>query len=218
MNANSPALKGPEYIPHDKPNSLVILLHGLGSNGDDLFSLIPYWKDALPETAFLSPHAPYPCDMAPMGYQWFSLREWTEAKMIDGIKTAMPILEQFIADNAKRFNLSYDKIALVGFSQGTMMSLHVAPRLNKKIAGVLGYSGALVGANLLEKEVCQRPPIQLVHGTFDMVVPFAAMNAASHALTDNGFDVDALTCPGVQHSIDNAGLEKGKEFLISVLK
>ena len=121
-----------------KPESMVILLHGLGSNGQDLIDLAPYWADALPNTIFLSPDAPFPCDMAPYGFQWFSLQSRAPQDMLGGAKAATSTLQDYIKEMLTKYELPPSKLALVGFSQGTMMSLYVAPRLEERIAGVLG--------------------------------------------------------------------------------
>ncbi len=195
------------------PKQIIILLHGLGSNGQDLISLAPFWAPKVPDAVFVSPDAPFPCDMAPMGYQWFSLQDRNPSKMLAGVKIAAPILNAFIDNQLSKYNLTYDKLALVGFSQGTMMSLYAAPRMNKKIAGVLGYSGALIGAEDLDGQEIQKPPIHLIHGIADMVVPIQAHIMAEEALKANGFDVSGHTTQHLGHSIDEKGINSGAEFL-----
>ena len=201
------------HEPRTTPTSAVLLLHGLGSNADDLFGLAPILAAALPDTVFISPNAPDPCDMAPMGYQWFSLREWSEAAMLQGIRRAATSLEGLINDVASAYHLPPNRIALLGFSQGSMMALHVAPRLASPLAGVVGFSGALVGAGLLTEEIQSRPPVLLVHGEADPVVPFAAMAAAAEVLEALAVPVETLACPFLPHSIDEAGLQRSATFL-----
>jgi phospholipase/carboxylesterase len=169
-------LSGPERAPAagGKPKSLVILLHGLGSDGQDLISLAPFFAPSLPHAHFISPNAPAPCDMAPSGYQWFSLRDWSPQTMLKGAHEAAPILRHFIDAQLKRFGLEEDRLALIGFSQGTMMSLYASLRRPKPCAAVVGFSGALIG----EQGIVSKPPVCLIHGTDDMVVPFAAMSRA----------------------------------------
>jgi phospholipase/carboxylesterase len=214
------ALEGPRFGPAagGKPQSLVLLLHGLGADGNDLISLAPYWAQALPNTAFVSPHAPFPCDMAPYGRQWFSLQDRTQSMMLAGVKAAAPVLDAFIDAELKRHGLSDDKLALVGFSQGTMMSLYVAPRRARSIAGVVGYSGALIGADTLAQEVKSKPPVLLVHGEADDIVPFQAMAAAAAGLRAAGLAVETLARPDLPHSIDDAGLTRGGSFLAGRLR
>lgn len=207
-----------DFGQKDDPSSLVLLLHGLGSNGQDLISLAPLWAPALPGALFLSPDAPFPCDMAPVGHQWFSLQDRDPHKIAAGIAQAFPLLSDFIADMSAQYNVPFDRIALVGFSQGTMMSLYTAPRFKHKLAGVLGYSGALFGEDgFADGAASRRLPISLVHGTADDVVPFGAMGHAEQALQGAGFEVESLACPGLGHSIDEAGLRAGGSFLARVL-
>ena len=208
-------LDGPRFGPAagGKPDSLVILLHGLGADGDDLIGLAPHWAQALPNTVFVSPHAPFPCDMAPYGRQWFSLQDRTSGLVLAGVQAAAPILNAFIDAELKAHGLTEDRLALVGFSQGTMMSLYVAPRRERAIAGVVGYSGALIGAELLASEIRSRPPVLLIHGDADPVVPVQAMEAAARTLKAVGIPVTTESRPGLPHSIDEVGLAKGGRFL-----
>lgn len=200
-----------------KPESMVILLHGLGSNGQDLIDLAQYWQDALPDTVFLSPDAPFPCDMAPYGFQWFSLQSRTPQAMLAGAQEAAPILQAYISEMLVKYDVPPSKLALVGFSQGTMMSLFVAPRLPEKIAGVLGYSGALLGADALNGVAIHKIPVHLIHGDMDMVVPLDAYHMAKSILESNGFEVSGGVTRGLPHSIDGAGIASGTAFLSKVL-
>lgn len=216
--SNLPTLTGPEFLPDDdKIDGLIILLHGLGSDGDDLISLVPHLAPSLTNIGFMAPNAPFPCDMSPMGYQWFSLQDRDPEKIRAGVKVAAPILINFINEQAKRFNISHDKIALVGFSQGTMMSLYIAPRMADQLAGVVGYSGALSGADSLQKDVKSTPPFLLIHGQADDVVDTSALPHAVENLKKAGCDVKSILTPGLGHSIDMDGLQKGVEFLHKVL-
>jgi phospholipase/carboxylesterase len=214
------ALDGPKFGPAagGRPQSLVLLLHGLGADGNDLISLAPYWAPLLPNTEFVSPHAPFPCDMSPYGRQWFSLQDRSPAMMLAGVRAAAPILDAFIDAELKTRGLGDDKLAFVGFSQGTMMSLYVALRRPRACAGVLGYSGALIGAEGLLTEVKSKPPVLLVHGDADPIVPFQAMAAAASGLKAAGIAVETLARPGLPHSIDDAGLTKGGAFLAQRLR
>lgn len=201
------------------PEQVVLLLHGYGSNGADLLGLAPYWADALPNAAFIGPDAPFVCEMSAMGYQWFSLREiMAGAPLADGLRRAgadevAPALNALIDDILERFNLPSNRLALVGFSQGTMMALHVALRRAEPVAGVLGFSGMLIDPPSLAAEMTAKPPVLLVHGDADPVVPYASLARAESALREVGVAVDTLTCPRMGHSIDDAGLEAGTRFL-----
>lgn len=208
-------LSGPESQPASggKPDSLIVFLHGLGSDGQDLISLAPFFAPQLPGAHFISPNAPYPCDMAPMGYQWFSLRDWSPATMLKGAHEAAPALNLFLDAQLKRFGLPDSKLALVGFSQGTMMSLYTALRRPKPCAGVVGFSGALVG----EQGVTAKPPVCLIHGDQDMVVPFGAMALAEALLKHEGVAVTAHARPDLGHGIDPDGIDIACKFLKSKL-
>lgn len=206
-----------EFLPEHKPKSIVIMLHGVGSNGQDLISLAPYLAQKLPNTVFVSPDAPFVCDMVPAGYpnayQWFSLQNREPHIMLEGAKTVYPVLEEFIDEQLKRFDLKHEKLALLGFSQGTMTSLYSAPRLNNQIAGVLGYSGALLRGSS-GKHVM---PIHLIHGEADDVVPVQAREIAEKTLSEQGFAVTGYTTPNLPHSIDQEGIESGSKFLKGIL-
>jgi phospholipase/carboxylesterase len=212
-------LTGPALKPASgkKPASLVVLLHGVGADGNDLIGLAPYWTPLLPETEFLAPDGPQPCDMAPFGRQWFSLQDRSPEAILAGVRASAPVLNAFLDDALKARGLGDDRLALVGFSQGTMMSLYVGPRRAKPCAAIVGYSGALVGPQLLADEIRSRPKILLVHGDADPVVPFTALGSAQKALAAAGVAVETLACPGIGHSIDEAGLKRGGEFLRAAL-
>lgn len=196
------------------PRNLVLLLHGLGADGRDLIGLAAHWTADLPDTVFVSPDAPFRCDMSPSGFQWFSLREWTPESILHGVETAAPILHSFIGEQQEKYKIPEGRTALVGFSQGTMMSLYVAPRRPKPMAGVLGYSGALVGADgLHENETIHRIPIHLIHGSADEVIPARAYHAARKVLEEEGFPVTGSLSMGLAHSIDPQGVAEGGMFL-----
>jgi len=208
-------LSGPSQPPNagGKPKQLVALLHGYGSNGDDLIGLAPFFAQALPEAEFLSPNAPFPCEISPMGFQWFGLEDRSPEMKLGGVRLAAEILDLFLdAELAKR-GLKDRDLALVGFSQGTMMSLHVGPRRPNRLAGILGFSGSLIAPHLLKAEMKSKPPVFLVHGTADQVVPYGALSQAEKALKDAGIPVETESRPGLPHSIDQAGAQKGALFL-----
>jgi phospholipase/carboxylesterase len=214
-----PTLRGPNRKPASggAPRQLVILLHGLGADGNDLIGLAPYWGPLLPEAEFLAPDAPFPCDMAPFGRQWFSLQDRSPVSILAGVRAAAPILDAFIDEALAARNLDERRLALVGFSQGTMMSLYVGLRRAKPVAGILGYSGALIGAESLAEEIRSRPPVLLIHGDSDEIVPFGALSLAAQGLKAAGVPVQSLICPGLGHAIDEAGLKRGAAFLQKVL-
>ena len=212
-------LAGPEAGPASggAPDSLVVLVHGYGADGNDLIGLAPHFAQALPDAAFVSPHAPYPCEMAPFGRQWFNVWNEDPVSRLDEIRHAAAILDGFIDERCAAIGIAEDRLALLGFSQGTMMSLFVAPRRAVPCAGVLGYSGRLEGADLLAAETVSRPPVVLVHGDSDELLPLHRLQHAEAALAENGFDVAAHVRPGLGHGIDEAGIEIGRRFLASRL-
>ena len=214
-----PRLSGPSRPPASggKPRRLVILLHGLGADGNDLIGLAPYWARLLPDAEFLSPNAPFPCDMAPYGYQWFSSQDRSPEAVLGGVRAAAPILDAFIDEALEERGLGSGELALVGFSQGTMMSLFVGLRRAEPVAGIVGFSGRLLAPELLASELRSRPPTLLVHGTEDPLVPYSSLAAAETTLKAAGVPVETVTSVGIGHSIDDQGLRRGGQFLKKVL-
>jgi phospholipase/carboxylesterase len=212
-------LDGPRFGPAagGPPEQLVILLHGLGADGQDLIGIAPHWAQVLPNAAFVSPNAPFPCDMAPFGYQWFSVQDRSPEAMLSGVRMAASPLDAFIEKEMGDAGLDESKTALVGFSQGTMMSLFVGPRREKQLAGIVGFSGRLIAPDLLAEEIRTKPPVLLAHGTADEVVPYSSMAEAETGLIAAGIEVETLSCPGIGHGIDQNGLIRGAEFLHKVL-
>jgi phospholipase/carboxylesterase len=213
------SLSGPSRPPvaGGKPRRLVILLHGLGADGNDLIGLQQYWGRLVPDAEFLSPNAPFPCDGAPWGYQWFSVQDRSLPAILAGVRAAAPTLDAFIDEELQKRGLADGDLALVGFSQGTMMALYVGLRRAAAPAGIVGYSGRLIAEDLLASELRARPPVLLVHGTDDPVVPFQSLAHAEAALTGAGVPVETLVCPGVGHSISPEGLQRAAAFLQQVL-
>ncbi len=211
-------LSGPSRPPvaGGPPRRLVILLHGLGADGNDLIGLQQYWGRLVPDAEFLSPNAPFPCDGAPWGYQWFSVQDRSLPAIRAGVCAAAPVLDAFIDEELAKRELGNGDVALVGFSQGTMMALYVGLRRAAALAGIVGYSGRLMGEDRLAGELRSRPPILLVHGTADPVVPFASLAHAEAALNGAGVPVETLVCRGVEHAISPEGLQRGGAFLQQV--
>ncbi len=212
-------LRGPSAPPSagGPPRQLVILLHGVGADGNDLINLSQTMGQALPHARFVAPNGPEPCDMAPMGYQWFSLQDRNPATMLAGIQRSAPLLNAFIDVELAKDGLEDRHLALLGFSQGTMMSLYAAPRRPKQMAGVLGYSGALLGGEMLATEAVSKPPVYLIHGDADQVVPVQALHAAVAGLQAAGISVQSSIRPGLPHGIDPEGMAYGAAFLAKVL-
>ncbi len=210
-------MTGPGRLPASgKPaKQLVVFLHGVGADGDDLISLAPFFAEALQDAEFLSPHAPFPCDMAPYGRQWFSLQDRSPQAIEAGLAKVRPILDDYLDGLLAARGLADQNLALVGFSQGTMLSLYSALRRPKPIAAVLGYSGLLAAPEKLAAEITARPPVLLVHGTHDGVVPFDNLAIAKTMLESVQVPVSVMSRPGLAHSIDEPGLRAGVNFVSS---
>jgi phospholipase/carboxylesterase len=208
-------LSGPRMPPRagGPPRQLVVLLHGVGADGQDLIELAPAIAAVLPGAAFVAPDAPEPCDMAPFGCQWFSLRDRRPAALRLGIQAVAPLIDAFLDAELARHGLADHQLALVGFSQGAMAALYLAPRRPRAPAGVLGYSGALIGGERLPQEALSRPPVFLVHGDADAVVPAHAMYAAVAGLQAAGIPVQWSLRRGLAHGIDPDSVAHGAAFL-----
>jgi len=197
-----------------KPGKIVLLLHGYGSNGADLISLAPHWRQLLPDALFLAPNAPQRCAMG-AGFQWWPLATFSPQALATGAASAAPAVDMFIDRKLDQYGLTEADLAIVGFSQGTMMALHVGLRRQRPIAAIVGYSGALTGAAGLAHEVRSKPPVLLVHGSADPVVPVGALHAAEAALRQVGVAVTTHVSHGLGHSVDPVGLKLGGAFVVS---
>ncbi|MBY0333543.1 MAG: prolyl oligopeptidase family serine peptidase [Acetobacteraceae bacterium] len=208
-------LDGPRLAPAGggPARQLVVLLHGVGADGTDLAGLAPIWAQDLPEAAFVAPDAPFPCDMAPYGRQWFSLADRDPQRMAAGVRAVAPAVEAFLAEELARLGLPPDALALMGFSQGAMTALHVGLRGAVPPAAILAYSGALLAPDTLGAELRARPPVLIVHGEADEVVPAWAGRFAESALHEAGVPTEAVVIPGLGHGIDDAGLAAGARLL-----
>jgi phospholipase/carboxylesterase len=212
-------LDGPRLSPRSgTARQLVIFLHGYGADGNDLIEIGRAWQPLLPEAAFVSPHAPEPCGQAPVGRQWFALTFRDPNERWVGVNKAAPVLERFIDAELARHRLPPQALALVGFSQGTMMALHVGLRRAVAPAAIVGYSGLLVvppqgELDALAAEIKARPPVLLVHGDQDELIPAEALFQTTQGLADLGVPAEWHLSPGVGHGIDPEGLRHGGEFL-----
>jgi len=220
------ALKGPSLMPtsNQPVTSVVVLLHGFGVNGENLMGLARLFAPVMPHTAFYSPNGPHPLENNPGAYQWLApeilnarrapanrnrfrdFRPGTEA----GAKTVNRFLDQVLEHHA----LEPSRLALLGFSQGTMMSLHVGVRRERQIAGILGYSGSMSGADHLPGDIKSHPPVMLIVGESDSGVPVEAVTNTAKALTLVGVHCETHVIPGLGHSIGGQGPQLGVDFLI----
>jgi len=200
--------------------SLVIFLHGYGADGNDLIGIGDALAEHLPNTMFLAPNAPEQSAMNPMGRQWFPIPRLdgsSEADMAAGFASGTEMLNLWLDEVAAETGIPAAQTALVGFSQGTMMALHVGPRRGDPLAGIVGFSGRLLVAERLAPEAASRPPILLVHGDMDDMVPPASMEEARIALEAARFDVATHMSRGVGHGIAPDGLSLALQFLQSRL-
>ena len=212
-------LDGPRLEPRGgQAKRLVVFLHGYGADGNDLIDIGRAWQALLPDTAFVSPHAPEPCGQAPTGRQWFPLTMRDPKERWIGVQKAAPVLEQFLDAELARRKLPPSALALVGFSQGTMMALHVGLRRVVAPAAVVGYSGIFVlpegkTPDAVAGEIKSKPPVLLIHGDQDELIPVQALFMSSQALAALEVPVEWHISSGVGHGIDQEGLRHGGEFL-----
>ncbi|MEO1676527.1 MAG: prolyl oligopeptidase family serine peptidase [Pseudomonadota bacterium] len=198
----------------------LVLVHGYGADGNDLLGLADPLAPHLPDTVFLAPDAPEPSAAAPMGRQWFPI-PWidgsSEVVAMEGLARAADDLDAFLDETLAAEGLTPDRLALLGFSQGTMMSLHVAPRRADPIAGIAAFSGRLLQPERLD-EVVSKPPVLLLHGDRDDVVPYDSMAHAAEHLTAAGFETYTYTMQGTPHGIAPDGLGQAVAFLRQCFK
>jgi phospholipase/carboxylesterase len=225
MAAASDGLKldGPRLAPRSgAARQLVVFLHGYGADGNDLIDIGRAWQQYLPQAAFVSPHAPEPSGQAPVGRQWFPLTFRDPNERWLGVNQAAPLLQRFLDAELERHRLPPSALALVGFSQGTMMALHVGPRRAVAPAAIVGYSGLLVlppegdmqgDMDAFAAEIKSHPPVLLVHGDRDDLIPPQALFQAAQGLSALGLSVEWHVSAGIGHGIDSEGLRHGGEFL-----
>lgn len=207
-------LDGPRLKPASGvAKQLVVLLHGYGADGNDLIDLGATWQELLPDAAFVSPHAPEPCGMAPVGRQWWELTFRDPDERWRGVNKAEPDLNHFLDQELARLGLAPEKLALVGFSQGAMMALHVGLRRAVMPAAIVAYSGQLVGAEHIKTDAKGKPPILIVHGDQDNIVPVTSMFEALAALGKAEIPAQWHLSAGIAHGIDPEGLRHGGEFI-----
>src|SRR5712675_3206355 len=217
-------LDGPRLEPRSgAAKKLVVFLHGYGADGKDLIEIGRAWQQFLPDAAFVSPHAPEPCAGAPMGRQWFPLTFREPDERWRGVNAAAPALNRFLDAELARRKLPASALALVGFSQGTMMALQVGLRRATAPAAIVGYSGLFVLPNNAEPdavaaEIKSRPPVLLVHGDQDDLIPVEALFHATQALAALEGPTEFHISAGIGHGIDQEGLRHGGEFLARRLR
>lgn len=201
-------------------DSLVILLHGYGANGADLMGLSEALSNECPTAKFVAPDAPEPCAVNPAGFQWFPVPQFdgsSEPEMELSFKLSYASLHDFVDDQISATGVEAARTILFGFSQGAMMSLHVGPRRTDPLGGIVAASGRLLQPDRLEVESKSRPPVLLLHGDMDEVVPPSAMPEAEMALKGCGFSVRSYLSRGVAHGIPPDSLGLAAEFMRDIL-
>jgi phospholipase/carboxylesterase len=209
-----PLIDGPRLAARSgTAKQLVVFLHGYGADGNDLIGIGKQWAAHLPDAVFVSPHAPEPCGGSPMGRQWFGLTFRDPNERWAGVTKARPVLDAFLDAELLRHGLTDSQMTLVGFSQGTMMALHAGLRRKAAPAAIVGYSGTLVGEEHLKAQATVKPPVLLVHGDQDEVIPVQAMLLAAQALAAADIPVEWHMSEGIGHGIDGEGLMHGLGFM-----
>ena len=197
----------------DKCSKLILILHGYGSDANDLLSIAKYWQRFLPEIFFCLPNAPNICQINTRGFEWFDLMQTDEKKIFEESLISQKKLKELIDNKLEILNLKFKDLFLVGFSQGTMMSIQYAISQKKEIAGVLGYSGKIFDYELLSKNLNSRPKIKFLHGNIDEIVPVEEMYKAVDFLKLNNFNVDYKVYDNLNHAISPEGLSDGLNFI-----
>jgi phospholipase/carboxylesterase len=203
--------------PSGTADSLAILCHGYGADGSDLIGLAPFWQNLLPHTAFIAPNAPEPCAAGGAGYQWFPISPGNPQESQKHIPQAAEVLDAFITEQLNAFGFDEGRLALIGFSQGTIMSLHVGLRRAIAPAAIVGFSGALAMADKLN-ETKVRPPVFLIHGDSDPMISPNATIDANEKLNQLGCPCQYHISENCGHSIMPDGLERAGQFLQQHLK
>ena len=197
----------------DKCSKLIFILHGYGADANDLLSIAKYWQRFLPEIFFCLPNAPNICQINTRGFEWFDLMQTDEKKIFEESLISQKKLKELIDNKLEILNLKFKDLFLVGFSQGTMMSIQNAISQKKEIAGVLGYSGKIFDYELLSKNLNSRPKIKFLHGNIDEIVPVEEMYKAVDFLKLNKFNVDYKVYDNLNHAISPEGLSDGLNFI-----
>ena len=219
MNLFGRTLDGPRLkAAAGETRQLVVLCHGYGADGNDLIGLARHWQASLPHAAFVSPHAPERCAMAGTGFQWFSLSRMDPQETLRGAEAAAPLLNAFLDAELARQGVPPERLALVGFSQGTMMALHVGLRREVLPAAIVGFSGMLVAPERLPAFKGAAPPVLLTHGEADSVIPAGALFHAAGSLGAAGLPVRWHLAPGLGHGIDEVAMALAEHFLAEAFR
>lgn len=199
-----------------KTRQMVVVLHGYGADGADLLGLADPLGPHLPDAVFYAPDAPDACSGNPFGRQWFGIPRFdgsTVDQAMAGLTRSAEAVNDFLDVRLADEGLTPKDLILLGFSQGAMMALHMAPRRSAPIAGVVAISGRLIAPERLAAEMLSKPPVLLMHGDRDDVVDFAEMAAAGTALVAAGFDTYGHVMAGSGHGIAPDGLQVALAFM-----
>jgi len=192
------------------PEKLVVLLHGLGSDGNDLISLVPYIQKAMPACHFISPHGIEAYDMAPFGRQWFSLRDRSAPVVLKLAEQNAPLINELIKHKQKELNITNDNTILIGFSQGAMIAMYLTLTQTEPYGTTIAFSGRLLPPTNLINSLT---PICLIHGNEDDVVDPQETNNAAKYFIEKGIKHEKLIINNLAHSIDDKGLKFALQFL-----
>ena len=202
-----------EPLSKTKPKNAVILCHGYGGDGKDISILAGYWRTYLPDTIFVCPDAPEQCAANESGYQWFDLIDENSEQILSKSLVAENKLNKLIDEVKEQNNLSADKIAIGGFSQGCMISLQTGIKRKDKINSIIGYSGRIIDTEHLDKNIVSRPNIILMHGDIDQVVPIDGLLEAKNFFSKNNYEIETQIFKNCEHRIPTEGSSLGLQFI-----
>ena len=200
----------------EAPNKLIVYLHGLGSDGQDLLGLTPYFAPSFPNAHFYSPNGIAKCDLSPFGYQWFSLQNRNPDALMNEIEKAAPAILDLIEDKLNELKLTFENLVIIGFSQGTMMGLYLCHAFGLNMGAMVGFSGAFLPPSLIKNN---KTPICLIHGDADEIVPFSSLEHAKTRLKKAGVEIiETHVIKNLGHTIDLSGLKLAAKFLEKYLR
>lgn len=208
-------LSGPEIKPANggKPKKIMIMLHGVGANGDNLISLANFFQTDFPDMLFIAPNGPEKFSEGFGGYQWFTYWDRTHAQIVQGVEQASAILHRYISQLQDEFEVTSDNIILLGFSQGAMTALQAGLTTQDNCAAILAFSGGIIKVDMTAMEVRSNPPVCLIHGENDEVVPCSMSEVSSNLLNNLNIENECHIIPKLEHSIDISGINIAKDFL-----
>jgi phospholipase/carboxylesterase len=200
-----------------KPVYLVVLLHGPGADGQSIINQALNWAPTMPKAEFLAAEAPFLQDGDGSGKVWFDMTDLSAGRMGAGVRAAAPMLDAFLSEVLAERRLPDSHLALVGFSQGAMLALHVGVRRPKQLGAIVAFSGAVYDGDSLAGEIKSRPPVLMIHGEADPIVPFATMTASKELLKANGIPAKSMRRPGIGHEMDDDGIIAAGDFLTATV-